>query len=100
MRPGARTGYEGFPGGEFVSAGIDDLRAGRETTHAVLVTMAAPRLRQVGVDVPDVGTDEFPHHRLYELLEAAEPATAHRRYNALVGPIVSFARAAEHARGG
>jgi hypothetical protein len=36
------------------------------------------------------------HHRLYELLTDGEH-DAHSRYNALIGRIVSFARAAEHA---
>jgi hypothetical protein len=45
--------------------------------------------------VPEGGGDQ-PSHRLYELLARTQPS-AHSRYNALVGRIVSFARAAEHA---
>jgi hypothetical protein len=44
------------------------------------------------------GARELPHHRLYALLAATDPDSAHSRYNALVGRIVTFARAAEHAR--
>jgi hypothetical protein len=84
-----------LPGHELVSAGIDDLAAGRETEAALVVAMASPRLRALGIVVP-AGGGAFPSHRLYELLSEAG-AGAHSRYNALVGRIVSFARAAEHA---
>jgi hypothetical protein len=83
-----------LPGHELVSAGLTDLADGRETEAALLVAMAAPRLRALGFDVPAAGIDE-PSHRLYELLSESEGG--HSRYNALVGRIVSFARAAEHA---
>ncbi len=84
-----------FPGHDLVSAGLADLAKGLETTPALLVAMAAPRLRMLGIDVPISG-EKQPSHRLYELLSQTEHG-AHSRYNALVGRIVSFARAAEHA---
>lgn len=87
-----------LPGQELVSAGLADLACGRETIAALLVTMAAPRLRMLGIDVPE-SEEEQPSHRLYELL-AQDDRAAHSRYNALVGRIVSFARAAEHAAAG
>lgn len=83
-----------LPGADLVTTGLADLSAGRETESALLVAMAAPRLRALGLDVPPGGGDR-PSHRLYELL--SEGDDAHSRYNALVGRIVSFARAAEHA---
>lgn len=84
-----------LPGHDLVSDGLADLAAGRETEAALLVAMAAPRLRALGLDVPP-GGGEQPSHRLYELL-AATDSNAHSRYNALVGRLVSFAHAAEHA---
>ncbi len=87
-----------FPGHELVSAGLADLVAGRESECSLLVAMAAPRLRALGFDVPP-GGGEWPSHRLYELLAASDRG-AHSRYNALVGRVVSFARAAEHASSG
>ncbi len=87
-----------LPGYELVSAGLDDLAAGRESESALLVAMAAPRLRAVGIDVPQ-GGGEQPSHRLYELLTETDEG-AHSRYNALVARVVSFARAAEHASAG
>jgi hypothetical protein len=87
-----------LPGYELVSAGLDDLSAGRESEASLVVSMAAPRLRSLGVDVPS-GAGDVPSHRLYELLTEVD-AGAHSRYNALVGRIVGFARAAEHASAG
>jgi len=86
-----------FPGAELVQAGLDDLAVGRESEASLLVSMAAPRLRALGFDVP-AGAAE-PSHRLYELLATRDDG-AHSRYNALVGRAVSFARAAEHASSG
>lgn len=84
-----------LPGHELVADGLTDLREGRESESALLVAMAAPRLRRLGFEVP-AGGGEMPSHRLYELL-ADKGQGAHSRYNALVARVVSFARAAEHA---
>lgn len=85
-----------LPGHELVSEGLRDMAAGRESEAALLVAMAAPRLRALGFDVPDAGVGR-PSHRLYELLSAETSRGAHSRYNALVGRMASFARAAENA---
>lgn len=87
----------GLPGADLVAEGIEDLRAERDTAPAALVCMAAPRLRAAGVDIPPQASLTWPSHHLYALLAASDPASAHSRYNALVGRIVSFARAAERA---
>lgn len=84
-----------LPGHELVSEGLADLAKGRESESALLVAMAAPRLRALGFDVPS-GGGEQPSHRLYELLSETDRGT-HSRYNALVARVVSFARAAERA---
>jgi hypothetical protein len=84
-----------LPGHDLVTQGLADLLAGRETAAALLVAMASARLRALGIEVP-VSEGAEPSHRLYELLERDGPG-AHSRYNALVGRIASFARAAEHA---
>jgi hypothetical protein len=84
-----------LPGAELVSEGLSDLAAGRETEPAMLVAMARPRLRDLGVDVPE-GGGERPSHRLYELVTSHADGP-HSRYNALLARMVSFARAAEHA---
>jgi len=88
----------GLPGAELVERGIEDLAAGRETEEALLVEIAAPRLRSLGVSLEARadGSCQSPEHRLYGLL-SAEP-DAHSRYNALLARIASYARAAEHVR--
>jgi hypothetical protein len=92
------TAESSLPGHELVRVGLADLAAGRETEAALVVAMAAPRLRALGIDVP-AGGGSSPSHRLYALL-AQSGAGAHSRYNALVGRIASYARAAEHAAAG
>jgi hypothetical protein len=74
-----------------VAAGLDDLRRGVESQEALLVSIGAPRLRLLGVDVPPTVRD--PEERLFDLLARAEPDAAHSRYNALVRRLVSFERA-------
>lgn len=87
----------GAPGADLVAAGLSDLEGGRETVAGLLVSMAGTRLRAVGLDVPPAAADR-PSHRLYDLLAREDARSAHSRYNALVGRLSSFARAAEHAR--
>jgi hypothetical protein len=77
-----------------VTAGLTDLTAGRESEAAMLVAMAAPRLRALGFEVPNSGVEQ-PSHRLYELLSDKDPAGAHSRYNALIARMVSFVHSAE-----
>lgn len=80
-----------------MEAGLRDLAEGRETREAMLVSMARTRLVAAGLDVPRADV-ERPSHRLYELLADEDSRTAHSRYNALTRRLVSYARAAEHAR--
>jgi hypothetical protein len=81
-----------LPGADLVERGLSDLAAGRETTPALLVLVGAPRLRALGLSVPQVETPR-PEHRLYRHLAAEDPDTAHTRYNALLRRLVSFERA-------
>ena len=86
-----------FPGHELVSRGLADLADGRESEEALLVAMAAPRLRTLGFEVPEWGGRQ-PSHRLYEILSETH-LDGYSRYKALIGRMVSFAHAAEHASG-
>ena len=85
-----------LPGHDLIAQGLDDLVAGVETAAALLVSIGAPRLRQLGLQI----TDPIPgsEHRLYELLSRSDPDSAHSRYNALVRRLVSFERALACAR--
>ena len=81
-----------FPGGDLVAKGLVDLQAGNESVEALLVLVGRPRLRGLGFDVPERG-GEPAEHRLYRLLAATDPDSAHSRYNALIRRLVSFERA-------
>jgi len=88
-----------LPGSELILAGIDDLRHGRLTSAALLVTIGADRLRTAGLDVPMAAPHgEPPEHQLHELLAADDPDAAHGRYNALIRRLVSFERALDRAQ--
>ena len=87
----------GYPGGNLIEDGLSDLERGDLTAAALLVLIGAPRLRRLGIAVPDRGVDS-PEHRLYEVLSRSDPDSAHGRYNALIRRLVSFERAMECAR--
>jgi hypothetical protein len=83
--------YDDLPGRDLIDQGLRDLADGAETAAALLVSIGAPRLRQLGILVPEA----FPssEHRLYALLSRTAPDSAHSRYNALLRRLVSFERA-------
>jgi len=93
-KPYTRTMYSALPGGDLIDEGVTDLCKGRETIAALLVAIGSPRLRRLGIELPD-RLPEDPEHRLYDLLAKDEPDSAHSRYNALIRRLVSFERAAE-----
>lgn len=90
--------FEGLPGYELVKQGVDDLGRGEMgTIPALLVAIGSPRLRDIGLNLP-AGLPDAPEHRLYERLSEENVDAAHGRYNALIRRLVSFERAAEHAK--
>ena len=76
--------------------GVEDLKAGIESPQALLVAIGRPRLRRLGVMVPDTPFAS-PEARLYQHFWRADPDAAHARYNALLRRLVSFERTAECA---
>ena len=84
-----------LPGADLVTAGLADLERGVESVEALLVSIGAPRLTELGYDVRSPLAS--PEKRLYERLAAEDADAAHSRYNALVRRLVSFERAAECA---
>jgi hypothetical protein len=83
--------FEALPGGDLVRQGLIDLARGVESIESLLVAIGAPRLREGGIEVPERPIHR-PEHRLYELLATTDPDSAHSRYNALIGRLVSFER--------
>ena len=86
--------FSSLPGGDLIRRGLEDLAAGRESKPALLVLIGAPRLRTLGLCVPDAQSNS-PEHRLYDLLACSDADSAHSRYNALVRRLVRFERALE-----
>ena len=87
-----------LPGGDLIARGLEDLRRREETIESLLVSIGAPRLRRLGLDLPET-TFSTPEHRLYHLLAATDQDSAHSRYNAYIRRLVSFERTAECVAG-
>lgn len=83
-----------LPGDDLIEVGLRDLNAGRETIEALLVAIGAPRLKRIGLNLPN-SLPENPEHRLYDLLAEDDQDSAHSRYNSLIRKLVSYERAAE-----
>ena len=88
--------FDSLPGGEIARRGLADLERGMTTVPSLLVLIGGPRLRNLGLPVPEA--DCNPEHALYNLLSEHDPDSAHARYNALIRTLVSFERAAECAK--
>jgi len=85
-----------FPGAELIESGLADLTAGAVTIESLLVSIAAPGLRDAGVTAgPTIPDAEL---RLYALLAARDGLAAHSHYNALLRRVASFRHAAACAR--
>ncbi len=82
-----------LPGGDLVAKGVDDLAASAVTVEALLVSIAASRLRSLGLVV--VAPIADPEHRLYERLASEDSDSAHSRYNALLRRLTAFESALE-----
>jgi hypothetical protein len=87
---------DALPGAEIVEPGLADLAHGAETIESLVVSIAAPALRDLGLHVPTPLVD--PEMRLYRLLAAQLGDGAHSRYNSLIRRVVSYQRAARCVR--
>lgn len=83
--------FEALPGGDLLQQGMTDLASGRESVPALLVSIGAPRLRALGIEVSRPLPN--PEHRLYQQLSEPNPEAAHSKYNALIRRLVSLERA-------
>ena len=87
-----------LPGGELVETGLADLAQGRVSDCSLLVLIAAPRLRRLGISIPERTSPQPYEHQLYARLDGRLGAGAHSYYNSLLRRIVSYARALERQR--
>ena len=76
-----------LPGEELIAQGLTD--------HSLLVLIAAPRLRRLGIVIPDQKSSQPWEHQLYDRLDQRLGAGAHSYYNSLIRRVVSYARALE-----
>ncbi len=83
--------WNSLPGGDLIQQGLLDLAVSAETVASLLVSIGAPRLRSLGLEVGEVPYSD-PEHRLYLLLAEEDSNSAHSRYNALIRRLVSFER--------
>lgn len=81
-----------LPGFDLVRDGLRDLAAGRVSDAALLVSIATPRLRLLGIPVRRPLAN--PEDALFASLVERHGDGAHSAYNALVRRITSFTRAA------
>jgi len=81
-----------LPGKDLIVMGVEDLLHQRHSIPALLVAIGAPKLRSLGLEVPE-NLPSSPEHRLYDLLSDSDPDSAHSKYNALIRRLVSFERA-------
>jgi hypothetical protein len=86
------TNLETLPGASLVQKGVADLNVGTESVEALLVSIGAPRLRSLGIELSAPIAE--PEHKLYLLLAREKGNAAHSAYNALIRRLVSFERAA------
>jgi hypothetical protein len=90
-----------LPGGEILRQGLEDLAAGSRSVTALLVLVAAPRLRRCGVSIPTaVRPTTLPEHDLYRLLCREHGPDAYRHYRSLLRRLVSLEQALELAARG
>jgi hypothetical protein len=84
-----------LPGADLVQRGLDDAAAGQESVEALLVEIAAPRLRDLGLPVPDSISGSDAELRLYARLGQNGSVDAYGEYNALLRRLTSFVHALE-----
>ena len=84
-----------LPGGDLVEQGLADLAQDRITENSLLLLIAGPRLKRLGLSIPDRPSLKPYEHKLYEHLEERLGTAAHSYYNSLIRRIVSYARSLE-----
>ena len=87
-----------LPGEELVQQGLADLAQNRMTDCSLLVLIAAPRLKRLGIQIAEGHFPKPYEHQLYARLGERLGLAAHSQYNSLIRRIVSYARALERER--
>ena len=87
-----------LPGGELIAEGLQDMHQQKPgTACALLVSIAAERLRGLGLEFPEEEVVPHAELRLYQLLQSTSE-DPYNAYNALISLLVSFSNSLEHRR--
>lgn len=84
-----------LPGGDLIERGLQDLEAGHESVESLLVTIAATRLRELGLPIRASGLPQDPELKLYRRLGEDAIEDPYSAYNAYLRRLVKFRRALE-----
>lgn len=84
-----------FPGADLVAKGLENLHNGKKTAEALLVLIGGPRLRRIGIAVPQHNLRVCPELSLYKLLKKKNSANAYSLYNSYLRRLISFEHACE-----
>jgi hypothetical protein len=84
-----------LPGEDLVEQGLIDLANDKVTDASLLVLIAAPRLKRLGIHVPERSFPQPYEHELYERLHERLGTAAHSYYNSLIRRMVSYAQSLE-----
>jgi hypothetical protein len=84
-----------LPGEELVTKGLADLAQREISDCSLLVLVAGPRLRALGIEVPMRPLLKPYEHALYARLEQRLGTGAHSYYNSLLRRMASYAHALE-----
>jgi hypothetical protein len=89
--------FDGLPGSDLYSQGKADLNKGVLSESALLVLIAEPRLKALGIQLNprNLAIPRQIEHALYTLIEERLGPGAHSFYNSLIRRIVSFTHALE-----
>jgi hypothetical protein len=89
--------FDGLPGSELYSQGKADLHKSILSESALLVLIAEPRLKALGIQLNPRNLIIPPQieHALYTFIEERLGPGAHSFYNSLIRRIVSFTHALE-----
>jgi len=89
-----------LPGNELVSQGLADLARGEISESSLLLLVAGPRLRRLGIEIPEHPLLKPYEHALYSRIEERLGSGAHSYYNSLLRRIDSYAHALEREQSG
>jgi hypothetical protein len=87
--------FKYLPGNDLFSLGLSDLQSGIISEKSILVLMAGPRLRRLGLEIPSLNVPRPYEHSLYSYLEERMGNRAYSHFNSLLKRMASLLHALE-----